>query len=158
MIRAERNDVASAPEHRNDGSGEPERRKDAPRKPEQEEADGPRILLVEDEDPVRDVITRLLRRLGYRVVSAASAEDAIEIMEDGEEVDLVLTDVVMPGLTGIEMAEVLKERHPDLRFLFTSGYTSREMGRPPETPPEPFLPKPFTMEELSERLRSALQG
>lgn len=122
-----------------------------------EAEDPPRILLVEDEDPVRDVMIRLLERLGYRVIAAACAEDAIDLVEDGEEVDLVLTDVVMPGLTGIEMAEVLKRKYPDLRFLFTSGYTSREMGRPPETPPEPFLPKPFTMEELAERLRSALQ-
>ncbi len=115
-----------------------------------------RILLVEDEDPVRDVISRLLRRLGYSVVAAPCAEDAIRMLEEGEEVDLVLTDVVMPGLTGIEMAEILRKKHPDLRFLFTSGYTSREMGRPPEAPPQPFLPKPFSMEELSERVEKAL--
>jgi CheY-like chemotaxis protein len=64
----------------------------------------------------------------------------------------------MPGLSGIEMSEVLKARYPDLRFLFISGYTSRELGTAPATPPEPFLPKPFTMKELAEEVRNALRG
>lgn len=115
------------------------------------------ILLVEDEDTVRKVIERLLDKLGYHVLSARSAEEAIELFDErDEELDLVLTDVVMPGLTGVEMAEVLKERRPDMRFLFTSGYTSKELGGNPQAPPEPFLPKPFSMEELSRSVEEAL--
>lgn len=123
--------------------------------PDQEEAT---ILLVEDEDTVRKVIERLLRKLGYQVESAADAEEAIEIFKKrNDEFDLVLTDVVMPGLTGVEMSVVLKEQRPDMRFLFTSGYTSKELGGNPEAPPEPFLPKPFSMEELSRSVREALE-
>jgi len=117
------------------------------------------ILLVEDEDTVRKVIQRLLHKLGYRVLAARDAEEAIEIFRTRDhELDLVLTDVVMPGLTGVEMAEVLKEQRPDMKFLFTSGYTSKELGSSPEAPPEPFLPKPFSMDELSRSVRSALEA
>lgn len=116
------------------------------------------ILLVEDEETVRKVIERLLKKLGYQVESAADAEEAIEIFKDrNDEFDLVLTDVVMPGLTGVEMSVVLREHRPDTRFLFTSGYTSKELGGNPEAPPEPFLPKPFSMEELSRSVREALE-
>lgn len=116
------------------------------------------ILLVEDEETVRKVIERLLRKLGYEVESASDAEEAIEIFADrNDEFDLVLTDVVMPGLTGVEMSEVLKEQRPNMKFLFTSGYTSKELGGNPEAPPEPFLPKPFSMEELSRSVREALE-
>lgn len=117
------------------------------------------ILLVEDEKTVRKVIERLLRKLGYAVLSAQDAEEAIQIFEEREEeLDLVLTDVVMPGLTGVEMAALLKERRPDMRFLFTSGYTSKELGRNPKAPPEPFLPKPFSLDELSRSIEEALEG
>lgn len=116
------------------------------------------ILLVEDEETVRKVIERLLTKLGYEVESASDAEEAIEMFtERNEQFDLVLTDVVMPGLTGVEMSEVLKGQRPDMRFLFTSGYTSKELGGNPEAPPEPFLPKPFSMDELSRSVREALE-
>lgn len=117
------------------------------------------ILLVEDEDTVRKVIERLLVKLGYGVVAASDAEEAIDLFEELDDVvDLVLTDVVMPGLTGVEMAQVLKRRRPDMKFLFTSGYTSKELGSNPQAPPEPFLPKPFSMEELSRSVREALDS
>lgn len=125
----------------------------------EDEGSGRMILLVEDEDTVRKVIQRLLRKLGYRVVAASDAEEAIRIFEErDEELDLVLTDVVMPGLTGVEMAQVLKKRRPEMKFLFTSGYTSKELGGSPQAPPEPFLPKPFSMEELSRSVREALES
>lgn len=121
--------------------------------------DGERILLVEDEDTVRSVTRRLLEKLGYEVDTAASAEEAMERFEGGDsDFDLVLTDIVMPGLTGVEMAEILARDHPDLRFLFISGYTSKELGRDPERPPEPFLPKPFSIDELGEEVRAALES
>ncbi|NIR79602.1 MAG: response regulator [Gemmatimonadetes bacterium] len=123
------------------------------------EEPGRMILLVEDEDTVRKVIERLLVKLGYGVVAASDAEEAIDLFDELDEVvDLVLTDVVMPGLTGVEMARVLKRRRPDVKFLFTSGYTSKELGGSPQAPPEPFLPKPFSMEELSRSLREALDS
>lgn len=119
--------------------------------------DGIRVLLVEDEDTVRNVVARLLIKLGYSVSSAADAEEAIALFEEGADFDLVVTDIVMPGLSGIEMSEVLKSRFPELRFLFISGYASRELGTAPTAPPEPFLPKPFTMHELADEVRKALE-
>lgn len=117
------------------------------------------ILLVEDEETVRRVTRRLLQRLGYTVLVAASAEEALVIHQsEGDRLDLVLTDVVMPGLTGIELAQRLRERAPGLPILFTSGYTSRELGSDPHRPPAPFLPKPFSVEDLAARVREALGG
>ena len=115
------------------------------------------ILLVEDEASVRNVITRLLTKLGYGVSSAENADAAFEYFDGGGEFDLVVTDIVMPGLSGIQMAEVLKERYPSQRFLFISGYSSKEFGAKLDAPPEPFLPKPFTIEELAEAVRGALE-
>lgn len=115
------------------------------------------ILLVEDEENVRRVTGRLLQRLGFEVLLAASAEEALDLYVDlPEPPDLVLTDVVMPGLTGIELAERLRETDPTLPILFTSGYTSRELGRTPDDPPTPFLPKPFSLVELERSVREAL--
>lgn len=116
-----------------------------------------RVLLVEDEDSVRNVVGRLLTKLGYDVSKAADAEEALALFDDGQTFDLVVTDIVMPGLSGIEMARILEERYSDLRFLFISGYTSRELGIAPAAPPEPFLPKPFTMQELAAEVEKALE-
>lgn len=132
-------------------------RRDEPRDVPEEEGPSRKILLVEDEDTVRRVTDRLLQKLGYEVLAASDAEEAIELFrEHDEELDLVLTDVVMPGLTGVEMAELLRRERPDMKFLFTSGYTSKELGGSPQAPPEPFLPKPFSMAELSRSVRKAL--
>lgn len=108
---------------------------------------------------MRKVTARLLTKLGYEVHSAPDARVALElVLEQGTDVDLVLTDIVMPGLTGIEMAEVLEECRPDLKVLFMSGYASRELGRELSSPPEPFLPKPFSLDQLSKAVESALAG
>ncbi len=113
---------------------------------------------MEDEASVRSVITRLLTKLGYSVESAEDAETAFECFDDGKEYDLVVTDIVMPGLSGIEMAEVLKERFPSQRFLYISGYSSKEFGVALDAPPNPFLPKPFTIQELADAVREALSN
>jgi CheY-like chemotaxis protein len=120
---------------------------------------GERILLVDDEDTVRRVTERLLQKLGYQVVSAASGEEALEkCAAQGEHFDLVLTDVVMPGMTGIEMAAEIRGERPDQKILFTSGYTTREYGRAPGQPPKPFMPKPFSMADLANAVRQVLEG
>lgn len=117
------------------------------------------ILVVEDEDTVRRVTARLLQRLGYAVTTAASAEEAITLHEGrAAPFALILTDVVMPGLTGIELAEVLRKREPDVRILFMSGYPSRELGQNPDDPPSPFLPKPFSVDELGRMVRMTLHS
>lgn len=120
---------------------------------------GERILLVDDEDTVRRVTQRLLEKLGYMVTSVPGGRDALKVLEETDELfDLVLTDVVMPGMTGIEMADRIRHMNPDQPILFTSGYTTREYGRAPGQPPQPFMPKPFSMADLAENVRKALHG
>lgn len=119
---------------------------------------GETILLVDDEDTVRRVTSRLLQKLGYEVTTASDGNEALKILEEVEkEFDLILTDVVMPGMTGIEMASRVRELRPDQKILFTSGYTTREYGRAPGQPPKPFMPKPFSMADLSINVRKVLQ-
>jgi len=116
------------------------------------------ILLVEDEETVRRVTGRLLAKLGYDVLSAADAQEALDVFDaKGDEIDLVLTDIVMPGLTGVEMAELLRRKRPGLRVLFMSGYASRDLGRELQSPPEPFLPKPFSLQQLAASIERALE-
>lgn len=118
-----------------------------------------KLLLVEDEETVRAVTRKLLEKLGYEVTTARDAEEGLEIFEEeGPAIDGVVTDVVMPGLTGIQMAARLREMRPDLKVLFVSGYASRDVGGSPGEPPEPFLPKPFTLNELARAVRSALDA
>ncbi len=117
---------------------------------------GERILLVDDEETVRRVTGRLLEKLGYEVRTASDGVEALEIVDDGQTFDLILTDVVMPRMTGIEMAEAVRERLPLQRILFTSGYTTRQYGRAPGEPPKPFMPKPFSLADLAESVRSTL--
>lgn len=119
---------------------------------------GARILLVDDEATVRETTARLLERLDYEVVTAPHAEAALEVWRSSKPFDLVLTDVVMPGPTGVELAQRIHEEAPDQRILFTSGYASRELGRDPGETPGPFLPKPFTVEELAAKVGEALGG
>lgn len=107
---------------------------------------------------MRRVTGRLLEKLGYRVRAAGDADEALALLRDGERFDLVVTDVVMPGLSGIEMAERMRRLLPDQRILFTSGYTTREFGRPPGEPPQPFMPKPFSLDDLERAVNGALAG
>jgi two-component system cell cycle sensor histidine kinase/response regulator CckA len=118
------------------------------------------ILLVEDEPPVRMLTHRLLQRLGYRVLVAADGEEALSLSAahpDG--IDLLLTDMTMPRISGRELATRLAEARPGLRIVFMSGYT--EEGLPPGnigTSPTPFVQKPFTLSVLAKTLREVLEG
>jgi two-component system cell cycle sensor histidine kinase/response regulator CckA len=115
-----------------------------------------RILVVEDERPVRRAVARLLRRNGYEVIEAASGEEALRIVEDGS-VDLVLTDVVMPGVSGVELAERLGETHPALPIVYMSGYTADHLENH-GVRDLPLLHKPFGEPELTSLVRRALSG
>ena len=120
--------------------------------------DGERVLLVDDEETVRRVTGRLLEKLGYSVRTAENGEVALAILEEGQRFDRVLTDVVMPRLTGIEMVEKIRTFLPDQKVLFTSGYTTRQYGRAPGEPPKPFMPKPFSMADLAQNVRDILDS
>jgi signal transduction histidine kinase/ActR/RegA family two-component response regulator/HAMP domain-containing protein len=116
------------------------------------------ILLVEDDVTVRDVTGRILRDLGYKVVEAGSAaEGRARARETDGRIDLLLTDVVMPGGSGRELAEELTATHPGLAVLFMSGYTPDVVLRQGVVQEAvAFLPKPFTAPALAEALRHAL--
>ena len=107
---------------------------------------GATVLVVEDEQVLRAIARRVLSAMGYRVLVAASGEDAEAIAaEPGESIDLLFTDIVMPGMHGITLAERLRRARPGLRVLVTSGYTRDDVARRGITMPDRhFLPKPYT--------------
>jgi len=116
------------------------------------------ILLVEDEAAVRALAKRILTQTGYRVLEASDGAIALRIAAGHVgEIDLVLTDVVMPTLGGRGMVEELRELSPGMRVLFMSGYPREEIFPERSAALEtPYLQKPFTGETLSAEVRSAL--
>ena len=120
------------------------------------------ILLVEDEAPVRSVTRQLLERNGYTVLEAADGPAALALVNGGSgerHVDLLLTDVIMPGMSGRELANQLKARRPDLRVLFMSGYTDDAVVRHGMLEPGlAYLEKPFRPTALLRKVRDVLQS
>ena len=116
------------------------------------------VLLVEDEELVRSLARRVLEKKGYRVFVAPSGADALDLFPTiPARVDLVVTDVVMPGMGGRELAGRLRDQHPGLRVLFMSGYTADEVLRQGiEAEAEHFIQKPFTPDGLARKVREVL--
>jgi DNA-binding response OmpR family regulator len=115
------------------------------------------VLLVEDQDGVRELLTTVLKRNGFHVTTAATAEQALEIAP-GLNIDLLLTDVVLPGMTGPELAQRICARAPSVRVLFMSGYTGDALRDQPEfAAGRAFIQKPFASAALVERIRSLLE-
>ena len=121
---------------------------------------GETILVVEDNPDVRRLVLRQLRDFGYTVVEAANGPQALRILEDGAAIDLLFTDVVMPGgMTGRQLAEAAKIRRPNLKTLFTSGYTEDSILRLGKLDPGVrLLSKPYRKQELATRIREALDS
>lgn len=129
------------------------------RGPRAADLDAPRIVLVEDEDAVRSMVERMLVREGYRVVSFPDGESALVGVGTLSRIDLLLTDVVMPGMNGRELFDRLEEERPGLKVLYMSGYTDDLVLRAGvRSDGVPFLPKPFTSAVLAERVRAAMGG
>lgn len=117
---------------------------------------GELILLVEDDPQVCALNEHALKSMGYRVVTARDGFEALEVQGEND-VDLVLTDVVMPGLGGFEMAEILRETSPELPVIFTSGYPTRGPSRSFAIPQDAiFISKPYTPAQLARAIRSVL--
>lgn len=117
------------------------------------------ILLVEDEERLGRVAERILAREGYAVLRATRGEEALRLMEQQGPVDLLVTDVVMPGLSGPQVADAVLERYPGTRVLFTSGYPRHHaVGGEGGAAAPGFLPKPYTREGLLEAVWKALHG
>ena len=112
------------------------------------------ILLVEDEDGVRRVVETMLKRHGYDVLSSASSKEALMAADQHSGViHLLITDMVMPGMSGRKMAECLVERRPDLKVLYVSGYGDASISQGDAH----FLQKPFSTEELATKVREMLK-
>ncbi len=118
---------------------------------------GETILLVEDEDKVRDVLRRILEARGYRVLAAGSGAEAADLAAHFVgPIDLLLTDLTMPGLKGTEIASRLAMARPELRVLYMSGF--RDGGLPTGAGSPPCLQKPFSAEVLARAVRAAIAG
>jgi PAS domain S-box-containing protein len=116
------------------------------------------ILLVEDEDDVRGFVSSALGHLGYRVLVTRHGEEALAVAAREPAIDLLLTDVVMPGLGGPEVARRLGEMRPGTRVLYISGYAPVQNGSQAEPPLSPLLCKPFSLDELARRVREAMEA
>lgn len=118
------------------------------------------ILLVEDEDMLRGLIRELLEIKGYLVLEASQGVEALEIFKQSREpVDLVLTDVVMPHMSGSELVERLRKEQPALRVIFMSGYTGANnaaIHKSLEMPGVAFLQKPFRLNALISQVEELL--
>ncbi|MDR2107487.1 MAG: response regulator [Holosporaceae bacterium] len=116
------------------------------------------VLLVEDEDAVRMFSSRALRDKGYRVIESSNGESALEfIKKDGNTIDLVITDVVMPKMDGPNLVRRIKEYNPDIKVIFISGYTEDSFRDSLTNDPKVhFLPKPFSIKELAGKVKEII--
>jgi two-component system, cell cycle sensor histidine kinase and response regulator CckA len=118
------------------------------------------ILLVEDEDMLRGLIRELLEIKGYSVLEASQGVEALELFQSAAEpVDLILTDVVMPHMSGSELVERLRKEHPALKVIFMSGYTGANnaaIHKSLEMPGVAFLQKPFRLNALITQVEELL--
>ncbi len=126
--------------------------------PEASEPEGETVLLVEDEPGVREIAVAMLERLGYSVLEAHGAHDALRIAaEHRSRIDLLMTDVVMPDMDGRTLAERLRAMHPEMTVLFTSGYTEDVVLRHGILVHEVnFIGKPYSLRLLTQKLKSVL--
>ncbi|GMV93090.1 MAG: hypothetical protein AMXMBFR82_28680 [Candidatus Hydrogenedentota bacterium] len=118
------------------------------------------VLVVEDEESVRKVVERILQKEGYTVLAAPNAREALRILQrQGTAIDLVLTDMVMPGPSGRDLAESILETWPNMRILFMSGHIENRDSRfIAEQLGDRFIQKPFTADVLTERVSNVLNG
>lgn len=116
------------------------------------------ILLVEDEPMVRTVAERALTRHGYKVLTANNGEEALEIIDRGDEIALLISDVVMPLMDGPTMVREARKTRPELPILFMSGYAEEQLRKSIDIDNVAFLPKPFSVQELAEAVRKVLSG
>jgi two-component system cell cycle sensor histidine kinase/response regulator CckA len=128
----------------------------APSRPVEPREGHEMILVAEDEAVVRDMVVIALERAGYRVVAASTGEEAVRLIDRmGEEIDLLLSDVVMPGMSGPDLYDRARRTRPDLKAVFMTGYSALAIGRPIPLGIT-LLEKPFSGARLSEVVRETL--
>jgi len=118
------------------------------------------LLVAEDQERLRAVVARALREQGYVVLEAASPADAVRIAAEHDgRIDLLLADVIMPGMRGPELAHVVREKRPDVRVLFMSGFVDDAgLGDLAGAPGVGLIAKPFTPDALASQLRALLDA
>lgn len=141
---------------------EPEAAKDKPAKAVEDKTrdltGSARILIVEDEDAVRNFSARALSNKGYQVFEAVSGESALEKIDQLDQpLDLVVTDVIMPEMDGMALGKRLNETQPDLPIIYMSGYTE-DRFKSDDGEEMHFLPKPFTLKQLATKVKEVLDG
>jgi len=116
------------------------------------------ILLVDDEESLRLVVTHFLsEELGYNILPAGSAEEALSLIESySGTIDLLLTDVLLPGMSGSELAAKLLSAHPNLKIMYISGYPDHTLEGLGVSGSDEMLQKPFTIKSLAAKLRDIL--
>jgi two-component system cell cycle sensor histidine kinase/response regulator CckA len=116
------------------------------------------ILVVDDEIAVLSLTNMMLARYGYTVITAATSKEALHLFEVWPDlsIDLLLVDIIMPEMNGIELAARIRSLRPDVPVLYFSAYSNQEPLRPIFTRKLPFLPKPFTSLQLTKRIREVL--
>ena len=113
--------------------------------------------MVEDDEALRELARRLLQRQGYTVFVVATADDAVHAFERNPSIDLLLTDVVMPGASGPQLTRRLVDRWPALKVIYMSGYTDEAIVQHGVLKPGiAFLSKPFTAQTLGQKIREVL--
>jgi DNA-binding response OmpR family regulator len=116
---------------------------------------GAKILLAEDEELLRELETTILEQAGYEVITAEGSDELRSLVSGYKDnVDLLLTDVVMPGVSGQELVRLARGRWPDVRVLYMSGYSNEEIRI--SEPDAEFLQKPFTPSELMAKIQAIL--
>lgn len=117
------------------------------------------VLVVDDEPEIRKLVTAMLTRNGYRVLTADTGENAVRLFKNNPEVDLLLTDVVAPGMSGPMIADELAALRPDIKVLFMSGYDGTQVvQRYVIERGYSLLIKPFTMAQLEAQILLVLNG
>jgi DNA-binding NtrC family response regulator len=122
-------------------------------------SEAPTILVVDDEEMVRASTARMLQRRGYRVVTAARADEALAWLRSEATVDLLISDIVMPEIYGTDLVELARQVRPGLPALLLSGFADQDnTSHRPIPPGVPFLHKPFDFDDLLVRVQALLGG
>ena len=127
-------------------------------KPQTQWSGGGRVLLVEDEDMVRAVAERALTRAGYTVTTASDGDEGLEMVQAGGEFDLIVSDVVMPAMDGPTMIREVRNLRPAMPVLFMSGYAEEQLRDQIGIADVHFLPKPFSVQQISDKVGAVLAG
>ncbi|MEP3051466.1 MAG: response regulator [Erythrobacter sp.] len=136
----------------------PKPREIAPPEPTAEWSVGGRILLVEDEDMVRAVADRALARAGYEVTACPGGEEGLAEISKGTEFDLIVSDVVMPGMDGPAMVRAIRQRLPDMPVLFMSGYAEEQLRKDIDIPDMHFIAKPFSVQSIGDKVGEVMRS